>query len=306
MSGLGGGVARPRIGAAPVSFGIHGGIDFSRFELRPHDLLAAMAAAGYTGSELGPPGFFGTPEQTASSFAEHGLEVLGAYVPLHLSQSDAVMADDLESMRRTLDELAAAGGSPLAIFADEGDPEIIAHPFRPGAERGLDAGQWELALERLRGADELARSFGARTSFHPHFGTYVEQAPEIDMLLEHTGIGLCLDTGHFALGGADSVGYLSAWGDRVNHVHIKDVRLSVLAAARERGATDIDSWWDEVSVPLGAGDAPVEAVLSALAESGFDGWIVVEQDGPPATAENWDGILRDQRHNRDWVADRLG
>lgn len=293
------------IGSAPVSFGIHGGVDLSRFTLSPDDVLAAMATAGYTGSELGPPGFFGTPEQTARAFANHGLTVIGAYVPLHLSQADSIMAADLESMRRTLDELAAAGGSPLAILADEGDDEIIARPFRAGAERGLSAQQWDVALERLEKANDLAVAAGVRTSFHPHFGTYVEQAPEIDVLLERSSIDLCLDTGHFVLGDADPLRYLQHWQSRVNHIHIKDVDLSVRDAARASGANDIDSWWDEVSVPLGTGDGPVESFLSALGETEFDGWIVVEQDGPPATVERWESIVGDQKANRDWIADRL-
>lgn len=294
-----------RIGSAPVSFGIHGAMDLSRFTFSPEDLLAAMAAAGYTGSELGPPGFFGTPEQTARAFADHGLTAIGAYVPLHLSESDEVMRADLEGMRRTLDELAAAGGSPLAILADEGDPGLLEQPFRAGGERGLSAAQWDAAIERLQAADELAVAAGVRTSFHPHFGTYVEQAPEIDLLLERTGIGLCLDTGHFLLGGADPSHYLTEWGPRVNHIHVKDVRLSVRDAAQRRGATLYDGWWDEVSVPLGSGDGPLDEFLGLVGRSGFDGWVVVEQDGAPATSATWDAIVRDQTHNRTWVGERL-
>lgn len=294
------------IGSAPVSFGVHGGVDLSSFTLRPEELLAAMASAGYTGSELGPPGFFGTPDETARKFADHGLAVIAAYVPLHLSQSDGVMSADLESMRRTLDELSAAGGSPVAVLADEGDDAILARPFRANAARGLTTAQWDLAIERLVAADELATAAGVRTTFHPHFGTYVEQGPEIDVLLERTSIDLCLDTGHFVLGGADPLQYLRHWGSRVNHIHIKDVDLSVRDAARDRGANDIDSWWDEVCVPLATGDAPLEEFLGLLGETDYGGWIVIEQDGPPATTARWDSIIGDQRYNRDWVAARLG
>lgn len=293
------------IGSAPVSFGIHGAMDLSRFTFTPDDLLAAIASAGYTGSELGPPGFFGTPEQTARAFANHGLTVIGAYVPLHLSESDDVMRADLDGMRRTLDELTAAGGTPLAVLADEGDPGLLERPFRSGAERGLTAAQWDVAIERLNVANELAISAGVRTSFHPHFGTYIEQAPEIDVLLERTEIDLCLDTGHFLLGDADPLRYLDQWGSRVNHVHIKDVRLSVRDAAQERGDTLFDGWWEDVSVPLGEGDGPLDEFLAEVGRNGFDGWVVVEQDGEPATSENWDAIVRDQRHNHDWVAERL-
>jgi inosose dehydratase len=294
------------IGSAPVSFGIHGAMDLSRFTFTPNDLLAAMASAGYTGSELGPPGFFGSPERTARAFADHGLTVIGAYVPLHLSGPDEVMRVDMDGMRRTLDELAAADGSPLAILADEGDPDLLERPFRPGAERGLSPAQWDVAIERLNAAHELALAAGARTSFHPHFGTYVEQASEIDVLLDRTAIDLCLDTGHFLLGDADPLRYFAEWRSRVNHLHVKDVRRAVRDEAQVRGASLLDGWWDDVSVPLGAGDGPLDEFLAHVGRSGYDGWIVVEQDGEPATSENWDSIVRDQQHNHAWVAERLG
>lgn len=296
-----------RIGSAPVSFGIHGGVDMTATGAHPERLLDAIADAGYLGSELGPPGYFGSPEQTARRFRSRGLSVIGAYVPLHLSGSDETLAADLEGMRVTLDELGAAGDpSALAVLADEGGPELIRAPFRRAGERGLTGPDWSRALERVAVANELARSANIRTTYHPHFATYVEQASEIEALLTDSDIPLCIDTGHFMLGGADPVDVFDRWMDRVNHVHVKDARLAVRDAAASRGATDVDSWWGGLSCRLGHGDAAVERFLRRLSASDYDGWLVVEQDGDPATAATWAGILSDQRVNRQWVEDVLG
>lgn len=296
------------IGSAPVSYGVFGGADTSRLAVRPTELLEAMVVAGYSGSELGPPGFFGTPEQTAAAFADHGLAVVGAYVPLHLSQTDEVMAADLEAMRRTLEELAACRApGALAILADEGDDELTRHPFRPIGDRGsgMSPQQWDVAANRITSAAEVARSFGIETSFHPHFGTYVEQSWEIDELMERTDVPLCLDTGHVHVGGSDPVALLRRWRDRINHVHVKDLRESVLINARERGDEDLEAWWEDLCIPLGQGDVWLEAFLAELTAADYTGWLIVEQDRGPATAEAWQRIAADQRANHDWLTTRV-
>jgi Xylose isomerase-like TIM barrel len=75
---------------------------------------------------------------------------------------------------------------------------------------------------------DLARSRGFEPTFHHHTGTYVEAPWEIERLLELTDIGLLLDTGHLAVGGGDPAQALRDWGERIDHVHVKDVRGDVL------------------------------------------------------------------------------
>lgn len=292
-----------RIGSAPVSYGVFGG---STPDVSPFELLAAMAEAGYAGSELGPPGFFGSPDATAAAFADHGLTVLGAYVPLSLAQPDDVLASDLDGMRRTLEELQAAGNpEALAILADGGDATLMRHPFRAPGERSLNQADWGRAAARLATAGELAASYGVRTTFHPHYATYVEQAGEIDMLLSVSDIGLCLDSGHFHLGGADPVEYVRRYADRINHVHVKDLHVSVVERARAERDEDLEAWWEDLCCPLGTGDVAIDAFVAELIATGYDGWFVVEQDRGPVTRETWTRTAHDQRHNHDYVDARL-
>lgn len=291
-----------RIGVGPVSFGVYG--DVAQLSTPPTALLESAAAAGYRGMELGPPGFFGSPAATRSAFEQHGLAAVASYVAIHFSGSEDTFLADLASMRRTLDELCATAEPPgVAVLADEGAPELASNPARDPRDRrlALDDDAWARLADRVAEAIALADSVGVRSSFHPHIATYVESAWEIERLLEMTAVNLTLDTGHFQLAGADPTESLRRYADRVNHVHIKDVRCQVLERAKAAGRTDFDAWWDGVSTPLGDGDVDLDGFLGQLLAEGYEGWLVVEQDRRPLGADPIEPVIEAQARNRRWL-----
>jgi inosose dehydratase len=290
-----------RIASAPVNVGIYGGVDASAVDLDV--VLASVVAAGYDGMELGPPGLFGTAAQTAARFAGHGLAIVGAYVPLHLAGDASTFAGDLDAMRRTLDELAAGGPGTIAILADEGSPALLVNPARPWDDRSLalDGAGWELLGERLRAAVDIVTRAGVRAGFHPHISTYVESPWEAERVLAAAPVGLTLDTGHLRLAGGDPTELLARWGDRVEHIHLKDVDTGALARAKATGRTDFDAWWPETCVALGSGDADVRGFLAALVARGYDGWIVVEQDHAPVVGGDVAAALAADARNAAWL-----
>lgn len=291
-----------RIAAAPISFGVFGDI---RLEVTPAELVAVIAETGHHGSELGPPGFFGPLDGIDPMFAAAAVQPLAAYVPLHLAETEEVFERDLDQLRATLAELVASGNpNTLAVLADEGDESLIANPFR-GPEPRLDDVAWELAVTRLNIAAGLAEAAGVGVTFHPHFGTYVEKASEIDRLLATTDLSLCLDTGHFQIGGAEPLEYLRAHGSRVNHVHVKDVTLSVFDDAQANGLSADHPWWNELACRLGDGDVDLDGFLAELVAQGYDGWLVIEQDRAAVTPETWAEAVADQRHNVSWLSGAL-
>lgn len=294
------------VASAPVSFGVFGVADNAARSNEHFDaMLAAMATAGYDGTELGAPGLFGPPGRVKKILESHRLRAVGAYVPLHLAEPRH-RGEDLRTLQRTLDELADSAGA-VAVLADWGSEALTAVPARRWSDRSLalDDRQWRGAVETIRRAMDLAANHGIATTFHPHIATFVESRWEISRLLETVDIGLTIDTGHVRLAGTSPAELLREWGDRVNHVHLKDVRAAVMHEAKADGRRDFETWWADVSCPLGEGDVDLVGFLHGLREARYRGWLVVEQDRAPAGRNEFEAIVREQARNNRWVRDRL-
>jgi inosose dehydratase len=86
-------------------------------------------------------------------------------------------------------------------------------------------------------------------------------------------------------------------------VHIKDVELRVLEQAKADQRTDFDEWWAGVCTPLGSGDVDVDGFISDLVGSGYDGWLVVEQDRRPTAPHEYSAVAQQQAENRQWLSE---
>ncbi len=301
-----------QIATAPCSFGV--------FEItvgRPGlptgaELARTMAETGYVGTELGPPSYFGEGAEVAALLGGEGLALVGSFLPLRLSRTEAI-AEDLAMMQRTLDTLEVVAGDgprPIVLIADAFlEPERIAFAgaIEEHPEAWLGAARFETLVANLHRAAEICRSRSFPVSFHYHAGTYVETPREIAALGERldTGLlGLCFDTGHSAFGGGDPLGFLREFGELVNHVHLKDVDLGRLRAVRDGGGDLMAAWEQGVFCPLGKGDANVDGCLEELARRGYDGWYVVEQDRVLGPAEPFGAAVDDARANRAYLRER--
>jgi inosose dehydratase len=271
-------------------------------------VLAAIAAAGYEGTELGPPGYLGDTETLRERFQRHGLALAGGYIPLRFSEPKH-WDDDLQAMNATLDLFAAANGDDVrAVLADAGSDERVQFPGRAASDRsiGLDDDGWKRLSEGVARAADLARGRGFEPTFHHHTATFVEAPWEIERVLELTDVGLLLDTGHLALGGGDPAQALRDWGDRINHVHVKDVRNDVLAGVIEDRADMPEAWRRGVFCELGTGDVDLDAFFAELERSGYRGWLVVEQDMVPQSPQDAANAVASQERNRAWLRERVG
>jgi inosose dehydratase len=268
-------------------------------------VLAAIADAGYEGTELGPPGYLGDRGTLRERFERHGLALAGGYIPVRFSEPDH-WEEDLAAMSATLDLFEAADGlGARPVLADAGSPERTANPGRAATEHGLglDDADWRRLAEGVGRAGELARGRGFEPTFHHHTGTFVEAPWEIERLLELTDVGLVLDTGHLALGGGDPVQALADWRGRIDHVHVKDYSRAVLDGVLADRADMAEAWRRGVFCALGEGDVDLDAFFDALRESGYSGWLVVEQDRIPGPDEDPADAADAQRRNRRWLAD---
>lgn len=103
----------------------------------------------------------------------------------------------------------------------------------------------------------------------PHrAGTFIETDDEIRRVLEAMEpqlIGLCLDTGHACMGGADPVRLADDYHDLLRHVHLRDALLSVIANS---GGEDLDFTVFTIAgafCPLGTGERRPRRVCGQFA-----------------------------------------
>ena len=244
-------------------------------------LLVEMSAAGYEATEWGS-NMPTDPEQLGPDLRANGLRMLGGFVGLELRTPERREAE----VRRGVEAgrfFRALGGEYL-IAADSGDKRRQAEAGHVDAAGGLGEEQWKSLGEGLNEVAAALRSEGVKLVFHNHVGTYVETWEETSRLLAVTDpalVGWCLDCGHLAYGGGDTLRMLERYGDRVGYVHIKDVDAGLLRASREHGWSFQDALKRYIFSKLGQGSADIPAVVRALREHGYDGWLVVEQDTTP-------------------------
>jgi inosose dehydratase len=205
--------------------------------------------------------------------------MVGAFVGLALRDPDR-RAAEIERALETGRFLKATGGTRL-VAADSGDERRRSEAGHVDPAGGLTDAQWR---SLGRGLDELGAALepmGMRLVFHNHVGTYVETAEETARLLDETDparVGWCLDCGHLAYGGGDNLEMLARYGDRVGHVHLKDVDGDVLARAKAEGWSFGQALTSYIFPPLGEGIARIPEVVAALRSHGYDDWLVIEQD----------------------------
>jgi inosose dehydratase len=291
-----------RIAGAPITWGVDGSPGWGYLMDRER-VLREMAGTGLQATELGPDGYLPSePGVLRDYLAERGLQLVGGFVPAVLYRPERVERD-LEYVQRASRLLAAAGSRVMVLgpAADQLGYDVSVD---------LSDAEWSVFLANLQRVTSIAADSGLRTALHPHWGMAVEKARHVDRVLEGSDAGLCLDTGHLYLAGADPVAIARQAAGRVDHVHLKDVDPTLAARVRLGQARFRQSVIGGMFVPLGAGGVDIAGVIETLEASGYQGWYVLEQDvsldrepatgaGPIADAEASVAFLRD-------LASRIG
>ena len=68
------------------------------------------------------------------------------------------------------------------------------------------------------------------------------------------------------------------YGTRIRHLHLKDVQLPILEAARRDGIGFLEAVRRGVFCELGEGAVDLKKVIQDLAAGGYSDWAIVEQD----------------------------
>jgi inosose dehydratase len=253
-----------RLAGAPISWGVCEVPDWG-LQLPPDRVLREMAALGLKATELGPQGWL--PLDAAALRAEldrHGLRLVGGFVPVIVHERD------LDGARRAVAQLAEAGADVFvaAALQDAGWSEPVP----------LDDEGWRRAGANLHDLAELVEAEGLTLVLHPHVGTLVESATDVERALAYTDVPWCYDTGHLLIGGVDPVQFVRDHAARIGHVHLKDVNAALAARVRGGELSLVQATQLGLFRPLGEGDARLEEVVRLLDLTGYQRWLVLEQD----------------------------
>jgi inosose dehydratase len=300
-------VTSVRLATAPVSWGIWEQTIHRRDLVPPRPLLETVTAMGYRALETGPPGYLAPNGASAVELIEpFGVELVATFLPLRLDDEDGFRAD-LDELDRTAEVLAAAGGG-IVLLADAGRPARAAVSGRPAemARHALSGQELDRAGERLDRAAARCAERGLSAALHPHAATYIESPDEVEAILERTSLPLCIDTGHAVVGGGDPLDLVGRHGDRLAHIHLKDVDGAVLERLRA-GEIDMDEAWAAgIFCPFGEGVVPLAQFLAEPRVRGLDGYAVLEQDRMAVTVDDLPAVREVEQENlqrvQEWLA----
>jgi inosose dehydratase len=239
-------------------------------QLAPDRVLDEIRSLGIRAVEAGPIGYLGGEADAIRGRLErHGLSLVGGFVPVVL-HDPAHLADTLASARSIAALYAEAGGRVLVSAA------VVDVDWSPRIP--LDNAQWRAMLDGLARVEEIAVDAGLEQVVHPHVGTLIENADEVERVLEGSEVRVCLDTGHLTIGGVDLAAFTRTAADRVGHVHLKDVRRGPMGELRAGRITLVEATRRGLFCPLGEGDAAIAEAIDGLERAGYAGRYVLEQD----------------------------
>ena len=246
-------------------------------------VLSDATEIGFHGIELGGK-FPRDPQVLHRLLGEHGLDLVGGWY------SGALLTRSAQAEIAALQPhlaLLKAMGSKVFVFAETSNA-IHGDRQRPlSATPHLDAARWVSFGAALTQVADYIQAQGLRFAYHHHLGTVVERPGDIDAFLRATGpnVGFTVDTGHAALAGVDPVALIRANPGRVAHVHCKDVRPGVFERVMQGGGSFLDGVLAGMFTVPGDGRLDYGAVMKALAGINYSGWIIVEAEQDPATAD---------------------
>jgi inosose dehydratase len=258
-----------------------------------------MALAGFEGSEVGNK-YPKDPAVLNKALGLRGLTICNAWFSSFLTTKPYAEVEREFLAHR--DFLHAVGARVIGAAEQghsiQGRQDLAVFDAKPS----FTDDEWKRLCEGLCRLGERAAEKGMTLTYHHHMGTGVQTAAEIDRLMEGTTTGkldLLYDTGHLVFSGEDYVAVLKKWSTRVKHVHLKDVRMSVVDEVRKRRMSFLGAVKAGAFTVPGDGNVEFEPVFAELARVGYEGWWVVEAEQDPALANPLEYAIKARRYIRE-------
>lgn len=165
--------------------------------------------------------------------------------------------------------------------------------------------EWARLCNGVNRLGKVAKDMGISLTYHHHMGTVVQTAAEIDRLMENTDpelFSLLYDSGHLAYCGEDYIGVLKKYANRVKHVHLKDIRPEVIDKVKKENLSFLEGVRLGTFTVPGDGAIDFGPIFDILADSGYEGYVLVEAEQDPAKANPFEYALK----ARKYIAEKAG
>ena len=192
--------------------------------------------------------------------AKFGVEVV-SLGPLYYSTEEELVAACKFAKRYGMKYISVVPFEWNPKIKDIKDPKERAKVC-PGRE-------WRLESDRMMDLlEKYCREYDLRAAVHNHGPDNAYLYPTAEASLKRIGnrdkrLGVCLDVGHERRAGLDPAAFIRKYGDRVVEVHMKNIKIDPVKNFAKEG-------------PRGELDIP--GIMKALAETGFDGYCLVEYE----------------------------
>lgn len=273
-----------KLGIAPINWSNDDDATLGQ-ETTFEQCIDEMAQAGYSGTELGSK-FPRDALHLKNALDTRGLELTSAWFSTYFTDPEKTDA----TLSRFLDHLSftKSVGAKFINLCECGHAIQQTDAAILGSEKPrFTDQQWTQLIKGLHTLGRIALDFGMRTVYHYHAGTGVFTAEEIQYLMDNTSpelLGLLLDTGHAAFADVAPIDLINQYKTRIEYVHLKDIRLSVLNDCRAMNASFMDAVRAGVFTVPGDGSLDFSIILSALKKQQYQGWMIVEAEQDPAKA----------------------
>ncbi len=243
------------------------------------ECLRQSRSAGFTGMEMGRR-FPNDPTVMLPILKAADVTLCGGWF------SGTLVDDSLEVNQERIQpmiDLFKAVDAPCIVYGEVGR-SIQGDRSKPLASKPkLSGDEMKAYARRMTEFGEWCAEQGMPLSYHHHMAAVVETEAELDSFMNHsgTGIPLLLDAGHLEFAGGNALRAIDKHHRRISHVHVKDIRRSVIDGLDRAKQSFLDA------VALGAftvpGDGSLDfgAIVKRLADHGYEGWFVVEAEQDP-------------------------
>jgi len=270
-------------------------------EISFYQVISEMALAGYEGCSVG----HNFPKDRAvlkAELARRGLRVSEPWVSTLFTVKE-MTERTVQNFHQQLEFIKDMGGHDIVVAELGG--AVHQQPVVPLPNKPIftDA-QWDALVAGLHQLGEIANDSGMRLCYHHHMGTGVQTRAEVDRLMAATDptlVNLLLDTGHLYWSGDDPLDMTRAYAKRIKHVHLKDIRADVLRHCTEARLSFGECVMEGIFTVPGDGVLDFRPILQALADAGFEGWLVVEAEQDPAKANPLDHARKARAYLRDII-----